>query len=114
MQQTGLAAAPKSTTDALKEEVHSHKQTTFFASHNSGRLSQFLLSCLIYGKFTRLIHLEVHTPDLDVTMLLDLCKMFFCCPMQARELFKVLCGRLDALSHFHFAPKPVSAMIAVL
>ncbi|CAM6085449.1 unnamed protein product [Calypogeia fissa] len=45
MQQTGLAAAPTSATEAMKEE--------------------------------------------------------------AKELFKALCARLDALSHFHYAPKPV-------
>lgn len=28
--------------------------------------------------------------------------------MQAKILFKKLCYRLDALSHYHFAPKPVS------
>jgi U3 small nucleolar ribonucleoprotein component len=26
---------------------------------------------------------------------------------QARALFKALCAKLDALTHFHYAPKPV-------
>lgn len=32
---------------------------------------------------------------------------------EAKQLFGELCGKLDALSHFHFAPKPVVEELVV-
>ena len=33
--------------------------------------------------------------------------------MEARALLKVLFGKLDALSHFHYAPRPVVADLSM-